>query len=102
MGVKLRRKNGQWYVFVDYCGRRKAKCIGSSLDAAKKVKVVIEAKLALGDLGFFAERDSAPTFATYAETWLKVHGEVDCKQSTHRSYEQLLRLHVTPVFGALR
>jgi len=30
---------------------------------------------------------------------LHAHGEVECKRSTHRSYEQLLRLHVTPAFG---
>ncbi len=52
MGVKIRKRNGSWYVFVDYCGRRKAKCVGSR-SAAQKVKAKLEARLALGDLGFF-------------------------------------------------
>jgi hypothetical protein len=30
MGVKIRKRGGKWYVFVDYQGRRKAKCIGSN------------------------------------------------------------------------
>jgi integrase len=40
-----------------------------------------------------------PTFKTYAEGWLETYAEVECKPSTKRSYEQLLRLHVTPRFG---
>jgi hypothetical protein len=31
----------------------------------------LEAKLALGDLGFLSEADEEPTFAIYAEKWLK-------------------------------
>lgn len=38
----------------------------------------------------------------FADRWLKRHAEVDCKPSTSRSYEQLLRLHVKPCFGNRR
>jgi integrase len=41
-----------------------------------------------------------PTFKNYADGWLDTYAEVECKPSTKRSYEQLLRLHVTPRFGA--
>ncbi len=52
MGVKIRKRGGKWYVFVNYHGRRKAKCVGSSRQLAEQVKRQLEAKLALGDLGF--------------------------------------------------
>src|SRR5262249_3970220 len=38
------------------------------------------------------------TFADYAKKWLREHGH-NIKPATKRSYEQLLRLHVTPHFG---
>ena len=41
-----------------------------------------------------------PTFQRYAEQWLRTYADLQCKQSTWRSYEQLLRVHVTPRFGS--
>ena len=100
MGVTIRKKDGKWYVFVIHDGERKAKCIGQSRAAALQVKRVLEAKLALGDLGFMAEPNgNTPTFKEYIERWQKEYADIHCKPSTRRSYEQLLRVHVTPVFG---
>jgi len=60
-------------------------------------------KAALGDLGFLRETGSdTPTFADYSERWLRNYVDVERKGSTYRSYEQLLRLHVTPRFGGQR
>ncbi len=60
-------------------------------------------KAALGDLGFLRETGSdTPTFADYSERWLRNYVDVERKGSTYRSYEQLLRLHVTPRFGGHR
>ena len=60
----------------------------------------MEAKLALGDLGAFGDDEmSVPSFQGYAKQWLEQYAQVECKPSTQRSYEQLLRLHVTPRFG---
>jgi integrase len=98
MGVKVRKRAGKWWVFVDYANRRKSKCIGTR-EAAEKVKRVLESKLALGDFGFPADSADIPTFEKYAERWLREYAGVECKPSTRRSYEQLLRLHVTPRFG---
>ena len=99
MGVKLRKRAGKWYVFVDYRGKRKAKCIGTRR-AAEEVRRQLEARLALGDVGFLADSGKpVPTFKNYAEGWLDTYAEVECKASTKRSYEQLLRVHVTPHFG---
>jgi len=99
MGVKLRKRGRKWYVFVDYKGKRKAKCVGTR-QAAEEVRRQLEARLALGDVGFLADhRKPVPTFKNYAEGWLDTYAEVECKASTKRSYEQLLRVHVTPHFG---
>ncbi len=49
MGVKIRKRGGKWYVFVNYRGRRKAKCVGTSRELAEQVRRQLEAKLALGD-----------------------------------------------------
>ena len=51
MGITIRKKEGKWFVFVNHNGKRKAKCVGDSRAAAVKVKQVLEAKLALGELG---------------------------------------------------
>jgi len=87
-------------VFVNYRGRRKAKCVGTSRQLAEQVRRQFEAKLALGDLGFLeAPGQEIPRFEDYAARWLKRYAELECKPSTARSYEQLLRVHVTPRFG---
>jgi integrase len=100
MGVKIRKRGGKWYVFVNYHGRRKAKCVGGSRQLAEQVKRQLEAKLALGELGFMAET-SGVTFEQYSQRWLKQHAEVELKPSTVASYAQLLRLYVLPRFGQL-
>ena len=100
MGIKLRKKNNKWYVFVNYRGRRKAKCIGVSRQAAEEVRAKLEAKLKLGDLGFFEEPKKEITFEQYAERWLRRHADIYCKPSTAERYRQILRLYLLPVFGA--
>ncbi len=42
---------------------------------------------------------AVPTFEAYSKRWLDHYAQVECKPSTQRSYEQLLRLHITPRFG---
>jgi len=102
MGVKVRKKNGKWYVMIDYHGRRKSKCVGTR-EAAEKVKREIEAKLALGDLGFLKpkEKPTLPTFKEYSEKWTKRYAEVECKYSTVYGYRLLLTRHLVPEFGQL-
>ena len=100
MSVKVRKRSNAWWVFINYHGRRKAKKVGTR-EAAEKVKRQIEARLALGDFGFLEERKE-PTFAEYAERWLRQHAQIECKPSTVTSYRQILRLYLLPVFGKLR
>jgi integrase len=99
MGVKIKKRKGGWWVFVNYHGRRKAKKVGTE-KAAKEVAAKIQAKLALGDFGFLQDGDKeVPTLEEYAKKWLEGYVALECKPSTAYSYEQLLRLHVLPKFG---
>ncbi len=98
MGVKLRRKSGKWYLYINYHAQRKAKCIGSSRAVAEDVKRKVEAKLALGDLSIFSEKEATPTFGAYARNWQKVHADVHCKPSTAYGYDGILRLYLLPTF----
>ena len=100
MGVKLKKRNNAWWVFITFHGRRKAKKVGSK-KAALEVKSKIESRLNLGEFGIFEERNE-PTFAEYADRWLRQHAEVECKPSTVASYRQILRLYLLPAFGKLR
>jgi integrase len=103
MGVKIKKRGGKWYVFVNYHGRRKAKCVGSSRDVAEKVRRQLEARLALGDLGVFTESDSREqTFDAYADQWLKDYARMECKTSTADGYEGVLRQCLRPRFGKRR
>src|SRR5690242_923176 len=98
MGVKIRRKGDKWYVFVDFQGRRKAKCVGTKA-AAEKVKQVLEAKLALGDMAIFQEdAPKMPTFAAYADQWLRTDA-LRNKASTIDFYRDYQRRYVLPKFG---
>jgi len=99
MGIKVRKTGNKWYVFVSYQGKRKATCVGTRA-ATEQVRRTLEATLALGDFGFLtANEDEVPTFKDYAQRWLETHAKTDCKPSTQRSYEQLLRVHIYPRFG---
>jgi len=98
MSVKLRKLRGSWYIVIDHNGQRKKRKVGGTLEFARGVARQIQEKLTRGDLGILNEKDSTPLFSVYAEQWLRNHGH-NVQPSTKRSYEQLLRLHVTPRFG---
>jgi integrase len=100
MSVKVRKRNGSWWVFIDHEGRRKAKKVGAR-EAAERVKRELEARLVLGDLGVFQQPD-IPTLKRYSEQWLRLYAEVECKPATVASYRQLLRLYLYPRFGEVR
>jgi integrase len=100
MGVKIRQKDGEWYVFINHKGKRKAKCIGDSKRAAEEVKRKLEAKLTLGEFALQEEKPSAPTFARYAEEWLATYAQLNCKPSTYRRHAGVIRKYLLPAFGA--
>lgn len=53
--------------------------------------------------GILDEPDSAmPTFGTYPERWLRDYARLECKPSTARGYEGVLRQYLHPRFGSRR
>lgn len=98
MGVKLRRTRGKWYLFIDYKGRRKCKCVGTDKRAAEEVRRQIEAKLVVGDLSFVDEKSEC-SFQEYSERWMKQYAEIELKRSSIIKHEQVLRLYLLPRFG---
>ena len=103
MGVKLKRYKGKWYLFIDYNGKRKAKCLGTDRKLAETIKRQVEAKLVLGDLGVFGtEEQNRSTFGAYADAWMKDYARVECKTSTADGYEGVLRQYLRPRFASKR
>ena len=100
MGVKVRQKDGKWYVFINHHGQRKAKCVGDSKRAAEEVKRKLEAKLTLGDVGLLAPTPQVILFGDYAEQWLAHYVPVACKPSSGRILRGIVRNHLLPAFGA--
>lgn len=98
MGVTIRKDGGKWFVHVNHNGRRKAKCIGTSREAALAVRRAIEQRLAIGDLGIMDPENQVETFGSYARRWQKEYVEVHLKNSSGIKHEQVLRIHLLPVF----
>jgi integrase len=96
MSVRVRKRNGVWWVYISLHGRRKAKKVGTR-EAAERVKREIEARLALSDCGFLVEgKAKIPTFGEYAVRWQKEHVDTHCKPSSAVKHEQVLRLYLLP------
>jgi len=70
MAVKVRQKNGRWWVFIDHKGKRKAKCVGSK-QAAETAARKIETKITLGEFAIEEEQERLP-FSTYYKNWLEL------------------------------
>jgi integrase len=101
MGVRVKKHAGKWYVFINWMGKRKAKCVGLSREAAEQVRREIERQLSLGQFPGSAEKE-CPTFSEYATRWLATHVRPNLKPSTIESYEGILRFHLLPAFGSAR
>ena len=99
MGVKIRQKDGKWYVFINHKGKRKAKCVGDSKRAAEEVKRKLEAKLTLGEFALLEEAPKVPMFGEYAEEWLATYAQLNCKPSTYRRYAGVVRNYLLPLWG---
>jgi len=97
MGVKVKKRNGAWWIFINYHGRRKAKKVGTP-EAAEKVRRELEARLALGDVGCLSEPKQEPTLAAYVAKWLKTDAQ-RCKASTIDFYCDYQKRYVVPRFG---
>ena len=104
MGVKVRQKTkgkgNPWWVFIAHNGKRTSRKVGDK-KAAEEVASTIRAKLQLGEFGF-EDPKPVPTFKEYADSWIKTTVPATCKETTLRNYQDILRLHVLPVFEELK
>ena len=75
MAVKVRQRDGKWWIFIDHNGKRKAKCIGDKR-AAGQVAEKIQAKLALGDPPLTEEQILQARFHHLAD--ISPHGVGPC------------------------
>jgi len=104
MAVKVKERNpGEWWLYIDYNGKRRAKKIGTKA-AAEKARQQIEAKLTLGELGILEPKKAEkpePTFAEYRKTWLE-QAPAHRKQSTIDYYLDYHKRYILPRFGTLR
>ena len=104
MGVKVRQKTKgkgkPWWVFISHNGKRASRKVGDK-KAAEEVASTIRAKLQLGEFGF-EDAKPIPTFKDCAGKWIKTTVPATCKASTVRDYQDILRLHLLPVFSDLK
>lgn len=106
MGVKVRERNGAWWLFIDHQGRRKAKRVGvakTGKKAAEQTAIRLPARLAEG--GSLVAADGAaptPTFREYAGRWLRSETAIRLKPITAERYGSTLNRHLYPAFGETR
>jgi integrase len=102
MGVKVRERNGAWWIFIDHHGQRKARRIGigsAGKKAAQDVAKQIHARLALGETAF-DNLSAGITLEAFAETFLE-RIQRTRKPSTHEGYQQTLTHNIKPILGKL-
>ncbi len=109
MAVKVRERNGAWWLFVDFKGHRKARRVGVGREghrAALRAVEQIQHRLALGDLSPLEDRKpppatlAPPLFRDYAKQWLALRAH-RWKPSSREQYDSHLRARLLPVFGPL-
>ena len=108
MAVKVRERDGIWWLFVDHQGRRKAKKIGTGRRAKKLAEdaaVKITARLLDGDLGVFdstTPAEAPPTFdEVFAEWRIKYPATHAVAESTLANYCSFAEHHLRPYFGRM-
>lgn len=99
MAVKVKHRKGKWWLFIDYNGRRKAKCVGTSKRAADAAAAKIAAKLALGEFDLDAKDKRRRPFDEYYTAWMDAYARSHCKASTCAEYDSVYRVHLLPQFG---
>ena len=101
MGVKVKNRNGAWWVFINHHGQRKAKKVGTE-KAAREVASMLQGRLALGDFSCLQKtvpKAKEPTFAEYAQQWRDLNPN-SCKHSTIEYYRDFQERYINPRFGA--
>jgi integrase len=101
MGVKVKEKvkgAGEWWIFINHKGKRKAKKIGNKRTATEAARK-IEARLTLGEFDIEEEKKEIPTFKEYSELWLSSYIKPLRRSSTYERYQEVLKRHIYPMIG---
>jgi integrase len=99
MGVKVReRKPGEWWIFIDHKGQRKAVKVGSE-SAAKKAAAKMEEGFAKGAV--LPVPRTKVLFKDQFKKWIGQHVGMSCEVSTVETYGDTWRNHVQEHFGNL-
>jgi len=97
MGVIVKKKtgdtSGDYWVFVNYQGKRTSKKIGK-LKAAREVANEIERELALGNLGIL-QQSEIPTLALFGQKYVDDLGR-EWAANTRTNYQRLFKNHIKP------
>lgn len=104
MGVRVREKpkgSGDWWVFIEHQGKRKAKRVGRDKRLAQEVAKKLEAKLTLNTLELLDEKEVVPTFGEVADQWLHIYIKTMRRPSTFERYNGMLRTHILPTLGSM-
>jgi integrase len=100
VSVKVRQRNGSWWIFIDHRGKRKAKKVRTE-KTARDVAAKLQARLILGDIGFLSDPQPTveePTFGKFANDWLELNPN-GCKESTLAFYRDYHKRYINPRFG---
>jgi integrase len=104
MGVKVRQRDGAWWLFIDHHGKRKAKRVGEGKQGKKAAELAatkIAARLAEGGGIGLGSPAPVPTFAVLAEEWLRIHpATTGISIATIEDYRSLVTHHLVPFFGS--
>jgi integrase len=107
MSVKVRERDGKWWIFTDHNKQRVARCLGSgkvAKKAAEDAAVQIAARLAIGDTSALEKQaapSTVPTFAEVAKAWPEWSaGLYPVRPGTQKSRDSFTKVHLVPWFGA--
>ena len=103
MAVKVRERDGAWWVFIDYKGQRKAKRVGEGRQGKKAAELAatkIAARLVESGpimLNPPTPAPEAPMFAAIAEEWLHKHPALHAiRPTTLDNYRPFTMRHLVP------
>jgi len=105
MSVKVKERDGAWWIFVHHQGIRKARRVGVGRlgkRAADDAAVLIAARLAAGGPLQLDGVAKVPTFTAVAKAWRPWYrGLYALRESTWQGHEGFLQRHLEPFFGPL-
>jgi integrase len=105
MGVKVRQKvkgQGQpYWIFINHKGKRTSKKVGDKR-AAEQLASKIRLKIKANELNIADNQPSLPTFDLFSLGFMDTYSKLNHAENTRKSYQDMLRLHINPVFGEKR